>query len=441
VQRIRVLLVEDDEDDAVLVRDLLAEASSVAYEVAWVRDWIGCLAALERPAHDACLLDYRLGGHDGLEVLRRAMDLGYPAPIIVLTGHDEREIDEGALGAGAADFLTKADISATVLDRALRYAIRHRQVLEALRASEQERRRLSTELLTAQEMERRAVGRDIHDSIGQSLAAAKYVLESTLVARPGGPGDEVAGMIGRVVGMLQNVLGEASRLQSGLQPAMLDAEGIGPTLTWFCGEFRATYTGIEVTSRLDVAEETLPPSLKAVIFRIVQESFANVAKHSGARAVHLELSARPPAARTSLALLAGIWVAFTVVWIVLVLALGGSIPLALGGLLFLPAGFLAAGKVLAGVPDRWTVEVDPDRGLVAARRGLFSHGGFSVPLADVGVVEVADRPGPGGLPRPALRVTTRAGDRWLGEGHARRDLERAAAVLQEGVCSARTPPT
>jgi hypothetical protein len=159
------------------------------------------------------------------------------------------------------------------------------------------------------------------------------------------------------------------------------------------------------------------------------------------RTVRLELSPRAPAARTSLLLLAGIWIAFAAVWIVLVLVLGGSVPLALGGLLFLPAGLLVAGKVLANVPDRWTLEVDPDRGLVAARRGTLSRGGFAVPLADVGAIEVADRPGPGGLARPVLRVVTRSGERWIGEGHARKELERAAAVLQEGARAARTPST
>jgi hypothetical protein len=161
----------------------------------------------------------------------------------------------------------------------------------------------------------------------------------------------------------------------------------------------------------------------------------------GPRSVRLELSTRAPAARTSLALLAGIWFAFSALWIALVLALGGALLLALAGLLFLPAGFFTAGKVLAGAPDQWLVEVDVERGLTAARRGFFSRGGFTVPLADVGTVEVADRPGPGGLPRPVLRLATRSGDRWLGDGHARKDLERAAAVLQGGVRSARAPST
>jgi hypothetical protein len=157
------------------------------------------------------------------------------------------------------------------------------------------------------------------------------------------------------------------------------------------------------------------------------------------RTVRLELAKRAPAVRTSLVLLAGIWVAFSALWIVLVLALGGALLLAFAGLLFLPAGFLTAGRVLAGAPDRWLVEVDPERGFTATRRGFLSRGGFSVPLADVGAIEVADRPGPGGLPRPALRITARSGDRWLGDGHARVELERAAAVLQEGVRTARAP--
>jgi hypothetical protein len=154
----------------------------------------------------------------------------------------------------------------------------------------------------------------------------------------------------------------------------------------------------------------------------------------------MELAARPTAALTTLLLLAGIWVAFALVWTVLVLALGGSILLALASLVFLPAGLAAAGRVLAGTPDRWTVEIDPGNGLVAARRGFLSRGTIRVPLDDLGEAVAADRPGPGRLARPVLRVTTRTGDRWLGEGHARVDLEGMAAVFNEGVCTARTPP-
>ena len=296
MQRIRVLLVEDDEDDAVLVRALLGGIATVAYEVDWVSGFEQAVSAIEQPAHDACLLDYRLGGRDGLELLRLAERCGYPRPIVVLTGHGESEVDEGALAAGAADFLGKAGITGPAIDRSLRYAIRQRQTLEALRASERERRRLSVELLTAQEKERRAVALEIHDSIGQILAAATYVLESALVQRPADRSAATEAVIGKVVGMLRDVIKEASRIQLGLQPAMLDSAGIGPTLSWFCGEFSRTY-GIRVEPRIEVAEETIPHPLKATLFRIVQEAFRNAARHSGADTVLLELSAGPQAIR------------------------------------------------------------------------------------------------------------------------------------------------
>ena len=219
---------------------------------------------------------------------------GYPRPIVVLTGHGAHEVDEEALAAGAADFLSKAGITGPAIDRSLRYAIRHRQTLEALRASERERRRLSVELLTAQEKERRAVAREIHDSIGQILAAATYVLESALVQRPADRSTATEALIGRVVGMLRQVIQEASRIQLGLQPAMLDSAGIGPTLSWFCGEFSRTY-GIRVEPRIEVDEEAVPLPLKATLFRIVQEAFRNAARHSGADTVLLELAAGPQA--------------------------------------------------------------------------------------------------------------------------------------------------
>jgi hypothetical protein len=163
----------------------------------------------------------------------------------------------------------------------------------------------------------------------------------------------------------------------------------------------------------------------------------SLAVEEGPRSVRLELAARPTAARMTLVLLAGIWLAFAVVWAALVLAFGGSLLLALASLVFLPAGLAAAGRALAGTPDRWAVEIDPDRGLVAARRGFLSRGTIRVPLDDLGEAAVADRPAAGGLVRPVLRLPTRAGEQCLGEGHARADLERMAAVFNEGVRTAR----
>ena len=116
------------------------------------------------------------------------------------------------------------------------------------------------------------------------------MLESALVQQQADRSPATEAVIGRVAGMLRNVIKEASRIQLGLQPAMLDSAGIGPTLSWFCGEFSRTY-GIEVQSRID--EESIPKPLEATLFRIVQEAFRNTARHSGADTVLLELTAGP----------------------------------------------------------------------------------------------------------------------------------------------------
>ena len=123
----RILLIEDDEDDYVLTRELLADAFGGDFELEWVPSWTEALAVIAQARHDICLVDYRLGERNGLELVREAVEVGSAAPFIVLTGQGNREIDLEAMRAGAADYLAKSEMTAPLLDRAIRYAIeRHR---------------------------------------------------------------------------------------------------------------------------------------------------------------------------------------------------------------------------------------------------------------------------------------------------------------------------
>jgi diguanylate cyclase (GGDEF)-like protein len=123
----RILLIEDDEDDYVLTRELLADAFGGDFELEWVPSWNEALAVIAQARHDICLVDYRLGERNGLELVREAVEVGSAAPFIVLTGQGNREIDLEAMRAGAADYLAKGEMTAPLLDRAIRYAIeRHR---------------------------------------------------------------------------------------------------------------------------------------------------------------------------------------------------------------------------------------------------------------------------------------------------------------------------
>jgi diguanylate cyclase (GGDEF)-like protein/PAS domain S-box-containing protein len=134
---VRILLVDDDEDDFVVTRDLLADSKRTSFVLDWVSDFDEAIDTIVRNAHDIYLIDYRLGEHNGLELLAHARASGCAAPLVLLTGQDDGEVDLAAMRAGAADYLVKGEIDAQLLERSIRYALEQSRTLSALRESEE----------------------------------------------------------------------------------------------------------------------------------------------------------------------------------------------------------------------------------------------------------------------------------------------------------------
>ncbi len=130
---VKVLLVDDDEDDYVITRDLISQIRERRYHLDWINSYDAAVPAIRRQEHDICLLDYRLGERTGLELLRESQSLNIRAPMILLTGQGDHEIDLEAMKAGAADYLIKGQLSANTLERAIRYAIEGKRAEERLR--------------------------------------------------------------------------------------------------------------------------------------------------------------------------------------------------------------------------------------------------------------------------------------------------------------------
>jgi signal transduction histidine kinase len=130
---VRVLLVEDDQDDFLLTRELFHELSAEAYTLDRVETVPEGIEALTRCEHDLYLVDYRLGQQTGLDLLKHARSTGCTAPFIMLTGQREREVDLLAMLAGADDFLLKDRLDAAMLDRSIRYALSQKRLEEEIR--------------------------------------------------------------------------------------------------------------------------------------------------------------------------------------------------------------------------------------------------------------------------------------------------------------------
>ena len=132
VSKLRILLVEDDADDYVIIRHHLSKIPGDRFSMDWISDYDEAMAALESGGCDLCLLDYRLGAYTGLELLAQVGNNHWNTPIIFLTGQGEYEVDMQAMKLGAADYLVKDHLTASILERSIRYAMERETSRKAL---------------------------------------------------------------------------------------------------------------------------------------------------------------------------------------------------------------------------------------------------------------------------------------------------------------------
>jgi signal transduction histidine kinase len=143
-----ILLIEDDEEDYILLKKHLSRIAGEHYEVLWETTYEQGLARMLEGKHDLCMLDYRLGAQNGIELITEARERGYLLPIVLLTGASEARIDILALQAGADDYIDKGHLQGELLQRVIRYAIERKK-------AEHEREKLLREQIANRELEQR----------------------------------------------------------------------------------------------------------------------------------------------------------------------------------------------------------------------------------------------------------------------------------------------
>ncbi len=271
---------------------------------------------------DAVVLGPHLETIEMFDALRhlRARDEGLP--VIVISNSDHAETTIAAFKLGAHDYLFNGPGSLTELVFSLNNALKradaerlnarlttelaklNQSLAQQVAARTQELEReivvrreaekraednadrlqsLSNRLIRVQEDERRALAQELHDQIGQLLTGLRFQLEAAREAAPSPPLDE-----GLTV--TSDLLRTVRELTLQLRPRMLDDLGLKPALEWQTKLFQSQ-TGITIELEMALPEKRLGPELETTVFRMVQEALTNIARHAGATAAVVTVTA------------------------------------------------------------------------------------------------------------------------------------------------------
>ncbi len=203
------------------------------------------------------------------------------------------------LGAILAASLALGAVLATASTRSILHlqaeTARH---LARLSEARQEGRELSARLVAAQENERKAVSRDLHDAVGQSLSAVLMELRNLSAVLPPVERGAAAVHMETIRRLVERCVEVVRNMALTLRPSMLDDLGLVPALEWQARE-ASRRTGIMVHVAADDLGGELPEDYKTCIYRVVQEALANSARHSQACQVWITLRAADEGVRLS----------------------------------------------------------------------------------------------------------------------------------------------
>lgn len=128
-----ILLIDDDEDDYLITREMLAETKGARVHLTWASTYDQARNVLfGDQGFDAVLVDYDLGLHTGMDLIREATSRQTSPPLILLTGRGNYEVDVEAMQAGASLYLTKDEVNSLLLERSIRYAMDRKRAEQAL---------------------------------------------------------------------------------------------------------------------------------------------------------------------------------------------------------------------------------------------------------------------------------------------------------------------
>ena len=276
---LRVLIVEDSPDDAEL---LVLELRRGGFEpgAERVETEQAMRAALAEQPWDLVLADYALPAFSAPAALTVVRELGLDLPFLVVSGKIGEETAVAMMKAGAHDYIMKGNLARFL--PAVRRELRDAEV-------RRERKRLEREILEISDAERRAIGRDLHDGLGQLLTGVSFLaeaLEKGLAAKPLPEAAEAA----QISKLVREAIQQARGLARGLFPVALDDGGLPVALRELASGV-GSVLDISCSFQWDEAVVVDDGSAATQLYRIAQEAVNNAVRHSRATHITIELAA------------------------------------------------------------------------------------------------------------------------------------------------------
>ena len=278
-EKVNILMVDDQPSKLLTYEVMLAELDENLIKANSGRE---ALELLLKTDVAVVLMDVSMPELDGFElagIIRQHPRFQRTAIIFISAVHLTDLDRVKGYQRGAVDYISVPVVPELLRAKVSVFAELHRKALQ-LETLNRELRRLSTRLMTAQDEERRRFARDLHDGIGQELAAAKIMLDG-LLQRSQALAQEKA--IGEASEIIDRAIQQVRSMSHLLHPPLLDEGGLFSALRWLL-EGMAERTGIQTSLDLQPQEfPRLAPALERTVFRIVQEALTNVFRHSQAR--------------------------------------------------------------------------------------------------------------------------------------------------------------
>ena len=289
---VRILCIEDDPDDEVLVR---LAARRLARPIQWATT--DCAEGVEAALDDGIdlvLSDYHVSGYSPLLAIDAIRKRGFDIPLVVVSNAVGESAAVEVLRAGAADYVSKDRLGTLpmVINRVLearRQRESQRALLKENQAAARRLRALAAQLVKTQESERKHLAQTLHDSLGQTLTALQMHLHGADLEPDAAAARQLRE---KSIEILRGIIDQMRTISFAVRPAQLDQQGLAATIETMAHQMLGP---VRIRFHLKVSgmETSRGSPQSSVAFRVVQEALTNAVRHATPTRVRVHLTFRP----------------------------------------------------------------------------------------------------------------------------------------------------